>query len=144
MFAGFRGEQAVADGGQQLVDVGQLDAYAGPHDEVQVVVLGVPRRGARRIPADTEVVVLVQLMAGVEVEYCRTQAQRRQQPRLYVVELRPAGRGSRHVQAPRLDSVDVDRPHDALRIGVGAGDQVERFVLGSVDGFKDSGARSRV
>ncbi len=75
-------------------------------------------------------------MTGVEVEHGGPQAQRRQQPRLQVVELRPAGRRSGHVQAPRLDGVDVDRPHDALGIGVGAGDQVERFVLGSVDGLR--------
>ncbi len=52
------------------------------------------------------------------------------------MELRPTGGWSRHVEAPRLHDVDVDCPHDSLRIGVGAGDQVERLVLRSVDGFR--------
>ena len=39
-FAVFWGQQTVADGGQQLIDVGQLNAVAGPHREVEVVVLG--------------------------------------------------------------------------------------------------------
>ena len=51
------------------------------------------------------------------------------------MELHPSRGRSRHVQTPRLEGVDVDGPHDALRIGVGAGHQVERFVLGSVDGY---------
>ena len=36
------GQQAVPHGGQELVDVVEFDALAGPHDEVQIVVLGTP------------------------------------------------------------------------------------------------------
>ena len=57
------------------------------------------------------------------------------------MKLGPTGGGAGHVQAPRLYGVDVHRPHDALRIGVGAGQQVERLVFGSVDGAKTSGGR---
>ena len=51
------------------------------------------------------------------------------------MELGATWGGAGHVQAPRLQGVDVYGPHDALGIGVGAGRQVERFVLGSVDRF---------
>ncbi|KAA8969720.1 MAG: hypothetical protein F6Q13_02110 [Mycobacterium sp.] len=47
----------------------------------------------------------------------------------------PARRGARHVKTPRSHAVLVDGPHDALGIGVGSGDQIERLVLGWVDGF---------
>ncbi len=46
--ASLRRQQTVPDGGQQLVDVGQFDADAGPDDQVEVVVLGVPGIGSRR------------------------------------------------------------------------------------------------
>ena len=78
--AGLGGEQAVSDRGQKLVDVGQLDAGARLHDEIEVVVLGVPRLWPRRVSADVEVVVLVELMARVEMEHRHTQVQRRQKP----------------------------------------------------------------
>ena len=113
---------------------------AGADDQVQVVILGVPGGPPRCEPADVEVEVLIEFMAGVEVEHRGAQPQRRQQPGLDVVKLGPTGGGAGHVQAPRLYGVDVHSPHDALRIGVGAGQQVERLVFGSVDGAKTSGA----
>ena len=105
------------------------------------MILGVPDGLPRCEPADVEVEVLIAFVAGVEVEHRGPQPQRRQQPGLEVVELGPTGGRAGHVQAPRLDGVDVHGPHDALRIGVGAGRQVERLVFGSVDGAKTSGAR---
>ena len=41
------------------------------------------------------------------------------------------------------DGVDVHGPHDALRIGVGAGRQVERLVLGRVDAIKTTSGRTQ-
>jgi excinuclease ABC subunit B len=140
LLAGFRRQESVPYRGEQLVDVGQLGAHAGADDQVQVVVLGVPGLPSRCEPADIELEVLIGFMAGVEMEHRGAQPQRRQQPGLHVVKLGPSRGGAGHVQAPRLDGVDVHSPHDALRIGVGAGAQVERLVLGSVDGVKTSGA----
>jgi len=54
--------------------------------------------------------------------------------------LGPARRGPRHIKAPWPHGVLVDGPHDALWIGVGSGDQIERLVLGWVDGFSLSPA----
>ena len=60
------------------------------------------------------------------------------------MELRAAGGGPRHVEPPWLDGVDVNSPHDALRIGVGAGYQVERFVFWRVDVLSIGGSESPV
>ena len=49
------------------------------------------------------------------------------------MELGPAGRGPGQVEPPQVHRVLVDGSHDALGIGVGAGDQVERFVLRWMD-----------
>jgi hypothetical protein len=73
-------------------------------------------------------------MAGVEVEDRGAQAYRRQQPRLEVMELGPAGSGTGEIKSPRTHHVFIDDPHDALRIGVGASRQVERLVLRRMDG----------
>jgi excinuclease ABC subunit B len=50
------------------------------------------------------------------------------------VELFAPRRGPRQVQPPWSFGVEVDGPHDALRIGVGAGGDVECLAFWSVDG----------
>ena len=76
---------------------------------------------------------MVAFVARVEVKDRGAQAQRRQQPGLEVMELGTARSGPGQVEPPRLHRVFVDGPHDALGIGVGAGNQVERFVLRRMD-----------
>src|ERR1700760_347390 len=51
-----------------------------------------------------------------------------------VVELRAPGRWAGQIKTPRLHNVVIHGPHDALGIGVGAAAQVERLVLGGVNG----------
>ena len=75
---------------------------AGADDQVQVVVLGVPGGLSRCEPADVEVEVLIEFMAGVEMEHRGAQPQRRQQPGLHVVKLGPPGVGRA-----------MYRPHDS-------------------------------
>lgn len=134
-------EHPRSDRGEQFVDVGDVDVPAGPGDQVQVVVHAVPAVAVTGVLADVEVVVLVAFVPGVEVEHRGTQAQRRQQPRLDVVELGPARRGTGHVEPPRVDGVHVDRADDALRIGVGRGCDVEDLVLGRMNGPRIEGPR---
>ncbi|MDT5012465.1 MAG: excinuclease subunit [Mycobacterium sp.] len=133
MLGDFGGQQAVPDGVEQFVDIGELDSVALAHQQIDVVVLGMPGRRARRVGSDVEVVVVVLLVTRVEVEYAGTQAQRRQKPRFQVAELLAAGRRPGHVEPPRLHCVHVDGTHDAFRIGVGARDEVERFVFRRMD-----------
>src|ERR1700733_4726337 len=102
------------------------------------MVFGAPHVRTGRVFADIEVVVVVAFVAGVEMENRGPQTQRRQQPRLEVVELGPAGRGTGQIQPPRPHGVGINGPHNALRIGVGAGTQVERLVLRRMDGVTSS------
>ena len=133
-FRCFGRHEAQVVGIQQFVDVEQLGALTGVSHEVQIVVFSVPDGFTGSDLAHIEVVVLVAFIAGIEMEDVDTQPERRQQPRLQVVELRPAGRGPGHVEAPRPPVVvHVDRAHDALRVGVGAREQVERLAFGRVD-----------
>jgi hypothetical protein len=72
-------------------------------------------------------------MAGVEMKDRGPQPKRRQQPRLEVVKLCAAWRRAGQVQAPWAHDVIIDCPHNAFGIGVGAGVEVERLVLGRMD-----------
>ena len=53
------------------------------------------------------------------------------------MELRAARRRPGHVEAPRLDGVDVHRPDDAFGVRVGTRRDVECLVLGRVDADND-------
>ena len=64
----FRGQLAVLHRHRQLVYVDQSHVTTRPHDEVEIVVLGRPHVSEPGEPTDVEVVVLVALVAGVEVE----------------------------------------------------------------------------
>ena len=134
LLADLGSQQAVPNRLQQLVDVGQIHPGVGANLEIEVMVFGTPHGRTGRVFADVEVVVVVAFVAGVEMKDRRPQTQRRQQPRFEVVELCAARRRAGQVEAPRMHDVVIDRPHDAFGIGVGAGVQVERLVLGRMDG----------
>src|SRR6516225_10982311 len=97
------------------------------------MVFGPPYLGARGVFADIEVIVVIAFMTRIEMKDGGAQSERRQQPRFEVMELGPARSGTGNVEPPRVHDVLVDGPHNALRIGVGAGDQVERLVLRRMD-----------
>jgi excinuclease ABC subunit B len=82
---------------EEFIDVDQVGPVPGLDHQIQVMVLGLPPALGHGDGGDVEVVVLIALVAGVEVEDIGAQTQRRQQPRLQIVELRAARRraGSR-------------------------------------------------
>jgi hypothetical protein len=98
------------------------------------MVFGTPHVTARCVFAHVEVEIVISFMTWAEVKDRGAQAYRWQQPRLEVVKLDPAGSGPGNVEAPRAHQILIDSPHNAFRIGVGAADQVERFVLRWMDG----------
>ena len=124
-----RVQQTCRHGGHQFVDVQQRDVPAGTQHQIKVVILGQPHVRAGGVPADIEVEVLIELVTRVEVEHRGPQVQRRQQPGLQVVELRPAGRRACHIEPPRVHGELLDTADDALRVGVGAGRQIEGLAL---------------
>ncbi|KMO73706.1 UvrABC system protein B [Mycolicibacterium obuense] len=130
-------EEAVAERCDEFVDIGDVDPAAGAQHQVEVMVFAYPELRAGRVDADVEVEVLVSFMAGMEMEDGHPQVQRRQQPGLEVAELGPTRGGPGHVQPPGVQVVDVDDAHDAFRIGVGPGDEVEGLAFGWVDADQD-------
>ena len=95
------GHQAILVGLEQLVDIDEVGTATGAHHDVEVVVFGLPALRADADLGDVEIEILIALVARVEVEDAGSQAQLRQQPRLEVSELGPAGRGPGQVQTPR-------------------------------------------
>lgn len=88
----------MADRIEQLVDIAQFRAGAAADLDVEVMILGAPHLGPRRVFAHIQVVVVVAFVAGVEVKDRGAQAQRRQQPRFEVVKLGAAGGGAGDVE----------------------------------------------
>ena len=129
-----RGALLYLDGANMNAILGQVRPGAGADLDVKVVVFGAPHLRPWRVFAYVEVKVMIAFMARVEVKDRGAQAQRRQQPRLEVMELGPAGSGPGHVEPPRTHRVLVDGPHNALRIGVGTRGQIERLALRWMDG----------
>src|SRR5690606_35638509 len=84
---------------------------------------------------DVEIEVLVALVARGEVEVADAQSDVGQQPGFQVGKVLPARCRPCHVQPERLDAVLVDRPHDALVVGVGHGGHVEPLDFRRVHGI---------